>query len=101
MTRARERLVLSGGINLKAGGSNTYLQKLLESLGHELGALPEGEIKLDHASMTVRRLERVTASAEAPKAEMESPLTRIDPVHFAQVWRERAVRCKNVLATPL
>jgi len=90
MTRARERLILSGGINLKSGRSRTYFQRLLEAWDLSLDALQEGKIQLPETTMTVRRLPRVLIDPKDVPESLENPLKNVDPEHFAKVWRERA-----------
>jgi len=101
MTRARERLVLSGGVNLKANSSKTYLNKLLSAWNLSLENLAEGDIGLNETSIHIKKLPRVTIREEAAKPANTDPLRFVDPATFAKVWRERAEQRKNAEATPL
>jgi hypothetical protein len=92
---------LSGGIHLKTQNSKSYLQRLLSALGQSLDTLKEGDLVLDHATLTVRRLDQITVLGEAAKPEADNPLTRIDPVHFAKVWKERARAAQKAREMPL
>ncbi len=105
MTRARERLVVSGGVNLISNRSRTYLQRLMEAWDQTLGDVQEGEIKLDDASITVKRLERVSVQEKELTEGRNNPLKNVDPEYFAKVWKEREEAKKkaektDVLRTP-
>ena len=62
MTRARERLVLSGGLNLKTQKSLTCLQRLLKAWDLTLEGLKTDTVQLGAVDLSVRRLDRVTPS---------------------------------------
>jgi ATP-dependent helicase/nuclease subunit A len=100
MTRARERLVLSGGIHPKAGRGQTYLRRLVEAWGQSLADLDEGQIPLGDTALTIRRLKRVQVTHPARKKEVESPLLKIDPDSFAKIWQKRNQRYRTELETP-
>src|ERR1019366_154596 len=101
MTRARERLVLSGGVNLKSNRSRTYLQRLLQAWDLSLEGLPYGEIQLDETTITARKLDRVTITEEASHPVGEHLNLRVNATEFAKVWKERAAVRKVVEETPV
>jgi ATP-dependent helicase/nuclease subunit A len=99
MTRARERLVLSGGVNLKAHKKRTYLHRLVGAWSLELDELQTARISLGETSLSVRRLDRVELSAEKKSETVTAPIPHVDPWEFAKVWKERAKRRKEAEET--
>ena len=92
MTRARERLVLSGGVHLKAHKKRSYLQRLLGAWDLELDSLKTARVTLGDTSISIRRLERVEIAAEKKSEAAPVDFPRVDPKEFAQVWQDRAAR---------
>jgi ATP-dependent helicase/nuclease subunit A len=90
MTRARERLVLSGGVHLKAHKRNTYLHRLLGAWGLELEELQTARVNLGDTSISVRRLERIKVTTDKKSITETVALPRVDAEKFAAVWRTRA-----------
>jgi ATP-dependent helicase/nuclease subunit A len=101
MTRARERLVLSGGVNLKSRRSRTYLRRLVEAWGLSLDSLGDGRTTLGCTSIDVRRLKRVTGADMKASKLPDNPLQRVDVNVFAQTWMKRAEICKQTKLTTL
>ena len=101
MTRARERLVLSGGIHLKGHKKRTYLHRLLGAWDLDLDSLQNARVNLGDTSISIRRLERVTTSAETAREKPETPWTKVDPEEFAKAWQARAARREEALVTPV
>jgi len=90
MTRARERLILSGGVNLKSARKKTYLQRLLGAWELVLEDLDTGRVTLGDTSISVRRLERFISSSDATPEKTEMPWANVDPKEFAKIWKKRA-----------
>jgi len=101
MTRARERLVLSGGVHLKSNKKKTYLQRLLGAWELVLEDLGTARVTLGDTSISVRRLERFTAASGAAPEKTATPWANVDPADFAGIWKSRAARCQKAEETTL
>lgn len=100
MTRARQRLILSGGIHLKAGRSSTFLNRLVAAWGHELSRLPEGPVPVGSASLDVRHLPPATVDRSTTPARATIPVPRFDPASIAAIWKKRQGAARAILALP-
>jgi len=101
MTRARERLVLSGGINLKTNSKNTYLKWLTGAWDCPLEELTDGKRPIGESSLTVRHLTRMTIAHKASQPVLDDPQKRVDLAAFAKIWNERQIRYEQIISTPL
>jgi ATP-dependent helicase/nuclease subunit A len=99
MTRARERLVLSGGVHLKAQKKRSYLHRLLGAWDLDLDSLKTARVTLGDTSISIRRLERV--SIEAEKKSEAAPVARVGAEEFAKAWDERRKRRQKAEETIL
>jgi ATP-dependent helicase/nuclease subunit A len=91
MTRARDHLILSGGVcstgRSKQPASGSFLAQLAAAWKMDLENIPEGEFQLGEAVMTIRK-SSASAKAAADKPENEW-LKTIDPAKIAAVWKNR------------
>ncbi len=94
MTRARERLILSGGVNLKSNKKKTYLLRLLEAWDLSIESLGTDRVTIGEHSIAVRRLDQVSISAGGEREEREDPLKKVDLKAFARAWQKRAEQCE-------
>lgn len=95
MTRARERLILSAGINLKTASSQSYFQRLLSAWDLSPETLREGKIQMAQASLSIKRLPRLAADRQETLRDEDSLLKDIQIKSFAQTWKEREAKWKH------
>jgi ATP-dependent helicase/nuclease subunit A len=101
MTRARDRLILSGGINLLRPSSETYLEWLRNAWGLSWEAPMEGPMPIGLGEIRVRLA--ASTPAELRVISPASPVSRvhsIDPEAFAKKWRERSLAGQTALDRP-
>jgi len=101
MTRARERLVLSGGVNLKTNSRNTYLKWLTGAWGCPLEELTEGKNEIGKTHLTVRHLARTTIRHKESQPVLDDPQKRVDLALFAKAWKERQTDYEKVINTSI
>ena len=99
MTRAKEHLVLSGGIHLKSSRKATFLKRLTDAWQIPLAEAVDGLVTYGHFNLTVRRLQKVEAKAEKPGKGETMMTGDIDPKAFAKVWADRTAQRKQAEAT--
>lgn len=101
MTRARERLILSGGIHLKTARSGCPLQRLAAGWGVEMAALTEGDIQIGNASLAVRKLTPANVRDRPVTVPNKPALPALNPDAFAAAWKMRNDAFERVNQTPV
>ncbi|MFA5974825.1 MAG: UvrD-helicase domain-containing protein [Elusimicrobiota bacterium] len=98
MTRARERLMLSGGIHLIKPASDSYLEWLGIAWELPLDRVTPGSMERGPAQLQISFIEKSSRDEPARR-----PALRVLPVDFsnqsfANRWQERAKHCQETLA---
>ncbi|MDK2745017.1 MAG: UvrD-helicase domain-containing protein [Nitrospira sp. BO4] len=99
MTRAKELLLLSGGITARSVGETVF--ELLQNIGTgEIGAVSTEALKIGGSSIP----HRVVAAPERKRPRRRLGKagggTLIDPHEIAELWKARTVRWKEACETP-
>lgn len=99
MTRAKELLLLSGGITTRSGGETVF--QLLQNIGvGEIGAVSTAALKIGASSIH----HRVAAAQERkwPRRRLvrTAGTALIDPHEIAELWEARTARWTAVRETP-
>jgi ATP-dependent helicase/nuclease subunit A len=101
MTRARDHLILSGGVcstgRSKQPASGSFLAQLAAAWKIDLENVPEGELQLGQGIMTVRKSSPV-ALAKGGKPANEW-LKTLDPARIAAVWKNREKTYELAMST--
>jgi ATP-dependent helicase/nuclease subunit A len=99
MTRAKQRLVLSGGINLKGNRSKTFLNRLAEAWGlsttEASGIVPIGASQLRVTSFKKKELLQ-----EKDREQDRTLFQDVNPQQLAALWQQREKEYRRVLETP-
>jgi ATP-dependent helicase/nuclease subunit A len=101
MTRAKQRLILSGGIDLSSKRSATFLNQLAGAWGFSPPESLEGKIVIGPAHLTLKRLAPVHIDRSKPQTLIDRTLPPFDPVGFATIWKKRAEKNRQTMAQPL
>jgi len=103
MTRAKERLVLSGGITLKQGlRSDSYLKRLLTAWNMPLDKISEGEFPVGQTQINVSLIDPAKQTEPEIAVSTGTPLLdKLQPKEFAALWKKRGEECAAVLAAPM
>ncbi|UVT16527.1 MAG: UvrD-helicase domain-containing protein [Nitrospira sp.] len=99
MTRAKELLLLSGGVTARSVGETVF--ELLQNIGTgEIGAVSTGALRIGGSSIP----HRVVAAPERkrPRRRLGNAGggTLIDPHQIAELWEARTARWKELRETP-
>jgi ATP-dependent helicase/nuclease subunit A len=99
MTRPRELLILSGGIQLKQPSRDSFLQQLL--LAWELKAedLTDGIQRIGEAAVTIRKAPRVTVIDPKSLPDVATWRDALDPTSFVRQWDDRRKQEKTAQET--
>lgn len=89
MTRAREHLILSGGVNLKRPNKDSFLAQLAGAWKLDLKDLPEGVFKAGEGNFTVRPIESLAKPTAEKNPDSSRWLKNLDLVQLAKTWKER------------
>lgn len=98
MTRAKQRLILSGGVDLKAKRSETFLHRLAGAWDIALADAPEGNFRIGDAHLRLTRLPPITVDRSQASARADHAIPPFDPAGFAALWRQRATRRQAIEA---
>ena len=96
MTRAKQRLVLSGGIDLKTNRSGTFLNRLADAWGFSLANAAGGKIAIGNTHLNMKRLPPTKDRPDKTLERSDAKLPQIDPQGFAALWKERAEKRKKI-----
>jgi len=99
MTRAKELLLLSGGITARSVGETVF--ELLQNIGTgEIGAVSTEALKIGGSSIP----HRVVAAPERKRPRRRfvkaAGAALVDPYEIAELWEARTARWKEVCETP-
>lgn len=103
MTRARDHLILSGGVNSaskpRQPASGSFLAQLAGAWKIDLETLSEGELRLGEGHITVRK-SAPTPEASSPELHpANSWLASLNPQEIAIKWKEREKAYEEGIAT--
>jgi len=101
MTRPKQRLILSGGINLKVNKSGTFLRRLSDAWKIPIADAAEGKLTLGSFTLTIKHLPKSDATRENPRTGDIMLSAPVDPQMFAKVWKEREAKHDVAEKTPL
>ena len=96
MTRAKERLVLSGGIHLKARAASNFLDRLLNAWSLSAKEFPAGRVPIGKTTIDVIRLKAPGALEDAPPKQKEKIAGSVPPEALALLWQERRQRYQRL-----
>lgn len=100
MTRAKELLVLSGGLTSRAVGET--LLGLLQEIGEgEIGAASTETLTIGNSAIPHQVVEASDRKRPRRTLSGEAEPSAIDPASIAQLWNERTVRWVAARETPL
>jgi ATP-dependent helicase/nuclease subunit A len=104
MTRARDHLILSGGIKLKQSGRDNFLAQLAGAWDQDFAKLDPGEIKVGETTITLNNITDIQPPEPVSK-EKKNWLGNLDLSALAKKWNEREKECekaeeKRLVVTP-
>ena len=100
MTRAKERLILSGGIHLKRPNKNSFLDQLAGAWKLDLEEIEAGILKIGESTMTISRIESILDHQPLPRPAV-SWLDTLKPAEIAKTWRQREAVYEQGMETKL
>jgi ATP-dependent helicase/nuclease subunit A len=89
MTRGRERLILSGGVNLLRPSNDSYLEWIRQAWGLNWDEIVPGPCTVGPTEIQIRLAEPPAANPARSPALKESFLDSFDPTGFADRWTRR------------
>ncbi len=99
MTRARERLILSGGIHLQRPSKDSPLPLLAGAWDKDLSHLPEGDTAIGEAAL---RVHHISAETPKPTEAMARPTIHYsDPAEVAERWKKQEEVCRKAGETAM
>ena len=101
MTRAKQRLILSGGIDLRVNKSGTFLNRLASAWGFSLKESAEGKIAIGSSHLTFKRLPPIKVDRSKPHLASDKLIPPFDPANFATIWKQRTQARKHAEETAL
>ncbi len=104
MTRARDHLILSGGVcnvgRSKQPAKGSFLSQLAGAWKLDLDSLPQGDLTLGEGVLTVHHITPKTDSPAVATGEGDW-LKTLEPIKIAQKWKEREKVRDEVMETRL
>lgn len=102
MTRARERLILSGGIQLKKPSKSSFLYRLASAWGIDPEGSLNGETNVKGTPLLITRLgENPTKTDQVAQPRALALADRLDFKHLAKTWKEHEQHKLETLQKPL
>ncbi len=99
MTRAKERLILSGGIHLKRPAKDSFLNQLASAWKLNLDELGDGLIRMGESTLTAHTITSKEAPLPAPDSTKPAWLAAIKPVELAARWQEQSETYEQAMKT--